>query len=259
MPASADDGAEMVVIPVGSFWMGSEAGRVDERPRHRIELQSYAIDTYEVTNERFARFVAGGGYTNATFWSPDGWAWRMQWHVTQPAYWANPRWNGPRQPVVGVSWYEAEAYGRFAGKRLPTEAEWERAARGDDERVYPWGNDWKATNANTGAGQTVPVGSYPLGVSPFGVHDLAGNAWEWVADWYDRAYYASSPSSDPPGPLSGTEKVFRGGSWYSSRPETVTSSYREHTNGYVFNIRDEMTGFRCAKDVAAPSGSVQRR
>src|SRR5688572_14029802 len=207
----------MVVVPAGPFWMGSETGRPDERPRHRVDLDAYQIDTYEVTNARYARFVEAGGYTTPALWSSAGWAWKNRLHVTQPAHWTNPAWNGPTQPVVGVSWFEAEAFCRFVGKRLPTEAEWEKAARGDDEREFPWGNDWDPTRTNgpPGGSVTTPVGSYPSGVSAYGIHDLAGNAWEWVADWYGADYYASSPAANPPGPSSGLERVFRGGSWFS--------------------------------------------
>jgi formylglycine-generating enzyme required for sulfatase activity len=259
-PAPYDE-AEMVLISSGQFWMGSDAGRPDERPRHRVHLDAYAIDTYEVTNARFARFVDAGGYSSPALWSQAGWAWKVRQHITQPARWTDPKWNTPRQPVVGVSWYEAEAFCRYVDNRLPTEAEWEKAARGEDERMYPWGNEWDPTRANgppKGA-QTIPVGSYPMGISPFGVHDLAGNVWEWVADWYDPAYYASSSANNPTGPLSGTERVFRGGSWFSSRPESVSTTYREHTNSYEFGIRDEMTGFRCARDARSTSRSGDGR
>jgi formylglycine-generating enzyme required for sulfatase activity len=251
MSAPPGDEASMVLIPAGAFWMGSDAGRADERPRHRVSLDAYEIDIYEVTNARFARFVDAGGYANQALWSPAGWAWRTRFHVTQPDRWTDSRWNGPTQPVVGVSWYEADAFSRYVNKRLPTEAEWEKAARGTDERVYPWGSDWDPTRTNgpPGGRQTAPVGSYPAGASPYGVHDLAGNAWEWVADWWSPDYYASSPADNPPGPPAGTEKGFRGGSWFSSQPVSVSTTYREHTNVYEFGVRDEMTGFRCARSV----------
>ena len=244
------DEQQMMLIPAGAFWMGSETGRMDERPRHRVELDAYQIDTYEVSNARYARFVDAGGYADQGLWSSAGWAWKTRLHVSSPAHWSNSAWNGPTQPVVGVSWFEAEAFCRYVGKRLPTEAEWEKAARGDDERQFPWGNDWDPTRANGPGGSTTkPVGSYPTGVSPYGVHDMAGNVWEWVADWYDERYYASSPAANPTGPSSGTERVFRGGSWFSSQPTSLRSAFREHTNGFEFGLRDTMTGFRCARDV----------
>jgi formylglycine-generating enzyme required for sulfatase activity len=178
----------------------------------------------------------------------------MRHHITQPARWNDPRWNGPTQPVVGVSWYEAEAFARYVNKRLLTEAEWEKAARGDDERLFPWGNEWDPTRTNgpPDGRVTTQVGSYPTGVSPYGVHDLAGNTWEWVADWYGSGYYASGPADNPPGPASGTERVFRGGSWFSSQPVSLSTTYREHTNLYEFGVRDEMTGFRCARNSRDP-------
>jgi formylglycine-generating enzyme required for sulfatase activity len=249
----------MILIPAGPFWMGSETGRDDERPRHQVHLEAYEIDKYEVSNARYRAFIDAGGYSDAAFWSGPGWAWRRRWGVTQPRYWVDPTWNAPAQPVVGVSWFEAEAFCSFVRRRLPTEAEWEKAARGTDERAFPWGDDWGPGKANgpNGTG-TVPIGAYPAGVSPFGVHDMAGNAWEWVEDWYGEEYYAVSPPQNPPGPATGLEKGFRGGSWFSSSPQSVGTTYREHTNGYMVNIRDTMTGFRCAR-TPGPSGSPERK
>jgi formylglycine-generating enzyme required for sulfatase activity len=148
--------------------------------------------------------------------------------------------------VVGISWHEAEAFCRFIGKRLPTEAEWEKAARGTNGRKYPWGDQWDASRANSGEsklGKTVAVGSYPMGVSPFGVHDLAGNVWEWVQDWYDMGYYQRSPERNPLGPSTGQTKVLRGGAWY------VNSSFMRAAGRFDLTLDKRMVtiGFRCAR------------
>lgn len=229
--------------------MGSEAGREDERPCHEVYLDAYEIDKYEVSNARYKIFVDAGGYSNPSLWSAGGWAWRTRFGISAPRYWSDPEWNDPAFPVIGVAWFEAEAYCRFSGLRLPTEAEWEKAARGTDGRRFPWGEDWDPSKANgpPHGTRTTPIGMYFAGVSPFGLHDMAGNAWEWVADWYGESYYVESPASNPPGPVAGTEKCFRGGSWFGSGWDLHRTSCREHTNGYMFNFRDKMSGFRCAR------------
>ena len=172
------DLGEMVLVPAGEFWMGGDDGDPDEKPRHRVVLDAFYIDKYEVTNAHYRAFLAGRGHERQELWSANGWQWRTSMGVTQPESWADPKFNDPRQPVVGVSWYQAEAYCRFAGKRLPTEAEWEKAARGTDGRKYPWGDAWDPNLANSserGPGRPVAVGSYPRGASPSGTQDMAGN------------------------------------------------------------------------------------
>ncbi len=224
--AQGEDGAEMVLVPAGEFWMGSD-DFPQEKPRHRVYLDAYSIDKYEVTNSLYKRFMEATGRK-------------------APDYWNDSTWNGPTQPVVGVSWHDAEAYCRWAGKRLPTEAEWEKAARGTDGRRYPWGDQWDSSRANSGEskiGKTVPVGSYPGGVSPYGAHDLAGNVWEWVADWYDADYYKQSPVRNPTGPASGRDKVLRGGSWFKI-PVMLRSAYRDHLWPDYWS---KEFGFRCAR------------
>ena len=220
----------MLPVPAGRFTMGG-GEEEDERPAHSVWVGAYLIDTDEVTRGDWARCVAGG---------------------------ACPALAGPgvdaRVPVTGVSWTEAEGYCRFTNKRLPTEAEWERAARGDDRRLYPWGNEPTCDRANFGnyqgegrcpgnPGAPVTVGSYPTGASPYGVRDLSGNVWEWVADWYDPTYYRHSPARAPRGPNGGALRVVRGGACCSM------FGLPRVTNRVAFppDYRDEDLGFRCAK------------
>jgi formylglycine-generating enzyme required for sulfatase activity len=259
---------EMVFVPAGNFTMGSTV-RTDEQPVHTVYLNAFYIDKYEVTNAQFKQFIDAGGYTTQAYWSTAGWSTRTSNGWTLPYYWtagtyhSGPAW--PNFPVVGVSWYEAEAYANFAGKRLPTEAEWEKAARGTDQRSYPWGEDIDGSRANyTGSGDpyessgySTPVGFYdgrlhpsPLfqttnSPSPYGAYDMAGNVLEWVADWYQSNYYSVSPSSNPPGPLTGSYRVLRGGGWINSLTDNLRSACRGII-GPPGNRRDDV-GFRCAR------------
>jgi formylglycine-generating enzyme required for sulfatase activity len=231
------DGAPMVLIPAGEFLMGSPEGEggEDEHPQHRVYLDAFYMDRYEVTTARYATFLKGTSRK-----APDEWE---QVELSQ---------HGNR-PVVGIDWRDAEAYCRWAGKRLPTEAEWEKASRGPDGRPYPWGKDAPGSlNANFGLTSSMsvysdrlePVGSFESGKSPYGVHDMAGNVWEWVADWYDERFYAQSPPRNPKGPASGKAKVLRGGSWIDG-PVTLRSADRFlfHPNGRFIWV-----GVRCARD-----------
>ena len=237
-----------VRVPAGDFVMGSDETEPgvapDEQPRHRVYLDAYEIDTYEVANRCFAAFVAGGGYEAAAHWRATGWAWQGREGVTRPALWDDPAWRAPALPVVGVSWFEADAYCRWRGRRLPTEAEWEKAARGGDGRRYPWGQEWGPGRANGDvvAGRLTPVGGYPGGVSPYGAHDMAGNVWEWVQDRYGRDYYRESPASNPSGPADGASRVLRGGSW-NFPPRQLRSAARTHLPP---ETRLRYLGFRCA-------------
>jgi formylglycine-generating enzyme required for sulfatase activity len=238
-------------VPAGPFSMGIDEAGSDRNPRHSVTLDAFEIDRHEVTNTQFAGFITARGYERSEWWSEDGWRWRTREGVTQPQFWTNGAFNGPTLPVVGVSWYEAEAFCNFFEVRLPTEAEWEKAARGADERIYPWGNQWDAARANgglPGVSGTVSVESYPDGVSPYGAFDMAGNAWEWVVDWYDAGYYATSPRSNPTGPVTGREKVLRGGSWKSSEPSQVRTVTRDFMTIDVAKwLRLNLIGVRCAR------------
>jgi formylglycine-generating enzyme len=229
------DGAPMVLVPAGEFTMGSDEGDEDEQPVHRVVLDSFYLDTFEVTNGRFAKFVA------AIQSEPP---WGFADHETPVVH--------AERPVRWVTWLEAMGYCLWAGKRLPTEAEWEKAARGTDGRTYPWGND-PPTSAHAvfglkeGGDETVsPIGNRNSGASPYGVHDLAGNLYEWVTDWYDDAYYQTTPTRNPRGPLEGTTKGQRGGSYINS-PYRLRSAFR--TKGDPTE-HDPHVGFRCAQDVA---------
>ena len=231
------DGAPMVLVPAGEFTMGSPnaEGSADEHPQHVVDLDAYYIDQYEVTVERYQRFM------------------KQESH-RQPEYWDQVKVNRDGQkPVVGIDWHDANTYCEWAGKRLPTEAEWEKAARGTDKQTYPWGEFTpNSSTANFGkdwsdaiyADRLKNVGTYEQGKSPYGVYDMAGNVWEWVADWYDADYYQKSPEKNPQGPSSGEEKVLRGGSW-SLHPTNLRSTDRHWTHP---SVRNAGMGVRCAQD-----------
>jgi formylglycine-generating enzyme required for sulfatase activity len=217
-------GVGQVWVPGGSFRMGSDLDSAtppswavatfhSEQPAHEVRLtRGYWIDTTEVTVEAFAAFKAAGGYQDQASWSEKGWAW-LQGMGAQPL--PSPCLEQePDQPQVCVTWYEAEAYAHWRGGRLPTEAEWEFAARGPESRIYPWGDEFGNASANLDGGTgPVAVSSYPDGRSWVGADDMAGNAMEWVADWWSGTYYAESPGDDPPGPAQGVTKIEKGGWW----------------------------------------------
>ncbi len=232
---TGNDGAPMVLVPAGEFTMGSDEGDDDEHPLHRVFLDRFYLDTFEVTNGRFAKFVEA-------IQSEPPWGFADQ---ETPVVQAD-------RPVRWVNWMDAMGYCLWAGKRLPTEAEWEKAARGTDGRTYPWGNE-PPTPAHAvfglkeGAETVSPIGNHDKGTSPYGVHDLAGNLYEWVTDWYDDAFYAPAPTSNPRGPGEGTAKVQRGGS-YINQPYRLRATFR--TKGDPTE-HDPHVGFRCAQD--APS------
>jgi len=206
------DGAEMIYIPSGEFIMGSNDGGDDENPQRKVHLDGYWIYKYEVTVAQYRKFCQATGHPMP---KEPSWGWK------------------DNHPIVNVSWYDANTYARWAGGRLPTEAQWEKAARGTDGRKYPWGNQWSASRCRCSktlwgdAVDTAPVGSHPKDESPFGVMDMAGNVAEWCADWYDTKYYASAPSRNPTGPTSvGTHRVLRGGTWANFNPNSFRTSNR---------------------------------
>ena len=231
----------MVLVPAGWFLMGSDpnkdrAAGPQEQPQHQVYLDAFQIDLYEVSNVDYLRFILA---TRAD-WPP---FWREQPFPEKMA----------RHPVINVSWQEADTYCRWAGKRLPTEAEWEKAARGVDGRIFPWGDEpagWIKSNiAHSGSkrGFKYPplanVNRYDKGVSPYGAYQMAGNVSEWVADWFDPEYYRRGTNHNPKGPGSGNIKVFRGGSW-NEDPEVARSASR---NAGEPDRKSYLTGFRCAK------------
>lgn len=238
---------EMIDIRAGTLRMGAEDGEAAERPAHVVAVSAFAIDRLETTNANFGEFVSATARLTDAERAGVGWHWDGTWHEVRGADWRHP--YGPRStieglarhPVVQVSWQDARAYCAWRGKRLPTEAEWERAARGTGDRTYPWGDappregrryrasygSDRCCRADSGDGYlfTAPVGSFPLGRSPFGVEDLAGNVWEWVEDSFDG------------------RKVIRGGGWGNDL-RGLRSTLR-HAN--LPDIGLSMVGIRCAR------------
>ena len=232
-PRLAVSESNLIRIPTGKFERGSMDFK-NTQPVRQIELDECFIGKYPVTNQEYREFIKAGGYQNRELWSEAGWQWRERVNINEPRYWHHRKWNGPNFPVVGVSWYEAEAYCNWlrsvTGKvyRLPTESEWEKAARGVEGFQYPWGNEWHNDYCNSRESElirTSPVGIFLQGKSPYGCMDLAGNIWEWCADWYDKDYYRQSPTQNPPGPTTGKTRVLRGGSW-DYHAEGLRSSVR---------------------------------
>lgn len=220
---------DMVLIGAGEFLMGSPdgEGNEDEHPRHTVYLAAYHICRYPVTNGQFARFISETGYDAGNKWK------------------SSVNAGEENHPVVHVSWIDAMAYCRWAGGTLPTEAQWEKAARGTDGRIYPWGNTWDQTLCHMNSKGTTAVGAYPGGASPYGIMDMAGNVWEWCSDCYAVSYYRCSPLKDPEGPVSGKWRVVRGGSWGQASPSHFRCAARKWQYP---DSRNNSTGFRlCSK------------
>jgi iron(II)-dependent oxidoreductase len=222
----------MVYIPEGYFQMGTSSGRDDEKPMHFVYTSAYFIDKFEVSNAQYMEFIDATGRA-------------------KPKYWQDENFNSPDAPVVGVDWHDAMEYAKWKNRRLPTEAEWEKAARGNDGRLWPWGDKWKKgfvpyfVNISGEEDQykfTAPVTYYESGASPFGLFNTAGNVWEWCLDWYLKDYYRISPEINPPGPESGsaTMKSLRGGSWANSI-DSVRVVQRARN---LPNTKNEIYGFR---------------
>lgn len=233
---------EMVLIPAGPFIRGTDRGGFDEQPQRTLNLSSFMIDKYEVTNSQYAGFVAATGHRKSG--PPSRYAKNVS------------RMRGVNQPVVYVSWDDAQAYCAWKGKRLPTEAEWEKAMRGTDGRLWPWGSveiphaaNW--ARVDDGHEVSAVVGTVRSDASPFGVMDGAGNVMEWVEDWYDENAYREASDSDPRSPDHGTFKVLRGAGYASSGSDLRITS----RNKMVPDFRDETIGFRCAQDAKNGSGS----
>jgi formylglycine-generating enzyme required for sulfatase activity len=223
---------EMVAIPAGPFVRGTNVGGYDEKPERPIYLDAFSIDRYEVTNHQYQAFVAATGHRKAA--PPSRYAKNLS------------RMRGVNQPVTYVSWEDANDYCRWKGKRLPTEAEWEKAMRGVDGRLWPWGNDQDPTASNRASAKdgydaTAPVGTFKRDVGPFGVADGAGNVMEWVADWYAEEAYRNPDDRDPTGPNHGVFRVLRGGGYTTTGNDVRITSRSK----MVPDFRDETIGFRC--------------
>lgn len=264
---------DMTLVPPGEFFMGAPAGShglPDEQPERRVYLAGFWIDRHEVTNADYLQFVEVTGHRTPANANPAVTLWES----------GRPLPGIDLHPVVNVSWDDAVAFCRWRGKRLPTEAEWEKAARGTDRRIYPWGDEWDQNRANSAsywAGRTIdfsngaewdefwlrgegariskeqgikgevltlPVGSFPAGVNAYGLFDMAGNAAEWVEDWYNPNYYKEAPLSNPTGPERGAIKAMRGGSWLKPAVSLRTTDRDWGT----MDSRPSGTGFRCAQD-----------
>lgn len=239
------DNAVMVYVPAGEFLMGTSDAEIEhykeifplrdiarydnERPQRTVFLDAFYIDQFEVTNRQYKRFLTETGYEPKD-------------------YLDYPPHNAPDFPAVVLGWEDAVAYTVWAGKRLPTEAEWEKAARGTDGRTWPWGNVFDDTklSGNDGRGhrdgykETAPVGQFPQGASPYGAHDMAGNLWEWVSDWYDPNYYRTNPpNTNPQGPETGDGHVLKGGGWAENLDFTRCANRLGGEPGSL------LRGFRC--------------
>lgn len=266
------DRMQLILIPSGKFLMGAKDDDLDgldhEKPQQNIYINSFYIDKTEITNQMFSRFIEETDFQTEAEKKGGAWVYNSEtnkWEFIDGASWEHPKGlesnllGIEQHPVVQVSWNDAQAYCTWVGRRLPSEAEWEKAARGLQGLEYPWGDKrenvallnfadanlistWANINVDDGYQFTSPVGNYPEGASPYGVLDMAGNVWEWVADWYNQNYYSIIPQENPKGPDTGIQRVIRGGGWFNIILPV-------HTRGML--LPDETydsTGFRCARD-----------
>jgi len=259
-----EKGIAQVYVPPGCFMMGSsdeqlevaqalnppgwaKATAIYEKPQHEVCLtKGYWIDQYEVTNAAFDAFVKDSGYTTVDYWSKEGAAWLKRQNVSKLPVTCED--TEPDHPRTCVTWYEAQAYAAWRGGSLPTEAQWEFAARGTESHIFPWGDEWDTAKANVLASKGLTaVGSYPDGVSWVGAYDMAGNAMEWVQDWLSSKYYATSPKDDPTGAASGTKKVEKGG-WWGSNAYVARSAYKHFEDPPTY--QDHHIGFRVVSAIS---------
>ena len=240
---------DLCLIPAGTFTMGSAEDLPNEAPVHKIYLDAYYIGKTEVTNAEYYPFWVESGGTNSEH-TPVSYGGEF-------GTWPHIAETRPNHPVIGVAYDSAVAYAKWRGMRLPTEAEWEKAARGVKARRWPWGNTFVQRIKNTtihanvwkqSGTQLQPVGTYPTGVSPYGAYDMAGNVWEWVSDWYSETFYRHSPDRNPKGPAVGSRRVVKGGSWLN--PEVLARCSTRI--GQHPAIGTSFIGFRLARD-ADPS------
>lgn len=284
----------MLLIPVGSFLMGSTQENIDklleldtnieakrlqnEIPQREVFMDAYFIDKYPVTNAEFKKFIESDGYTKKDFWSDDGWKYISKTNHSESDDLKDIVKADNDCPVTNITWYEAEAFAKWVGKRLPTEAEWEKAARGTDGRTYPWGNEFDKTMLNCSEEEhkkATPVSQYSKGKGVYDCVDMVGNVWEWTTDWYDSKYFSSAPNKNPQGPdkaeespyfgkpenvgisiydmdsSTGSEeltgcKVIRGGSWNGSGLIHVRCANRDYDEP---TFKNDTIGFRCAKSL----------
>lgn len=276
-PAAGDrredvHGIAQVFVPAGAFMMGTTAEAAaalkppgwaarelaSEQPAHKVRLsQGFWIDRFEVTNAAYKAFVDAGGYADDALWSPDGRKWLGMQHRDRLPIACIPD-APPDHPRVCVTWFEAEAYAAWRGGRLPTEAQWEFAARGPESRAYPWGDDWDSAKAHVvDAKGPAAVGAHSGGASWVGAEDMAGNAMEWVADWLDSGYYAQlvagetgGETVDPTGASSGAIKIEKGG-WWGADPFVARAAYRHFEDGRSY--QDHHIGFRVVTALAPPA------
>jgi eukaryotic-like serine/threonine-protein kinase len=234
---AASDGMQQVYISSGGFLMGASETDMDagaeEKPQHSVYVSAFWIDRYEVTNAQYEQCVLAGKCPQPA----------KNGSKTRPAYFDSPDFSD--YPVIFVSWEDARAYCEWAGRRLPSEAEWEKAARGTEGQLYPWGKEaprMGLANFNGQVGDTKPVGTYPEGASPYGALDMAGNVSEWVADWFGKGYYVDSPAKNPPGPDDGEFRILRGGSWFN-QSRAMRAAFRLWN---LPSISSDSIGFRCA-------------